>query len=325
MFKKRYSSLVLAALFAALSVAVAARPADRQLMSQLPACDALAGVDLQRLQAETIPAFGALKPKMLDDINRELAKVQEETGIDPRSFDAAAMGFNLQNKSNEQFVALLQGRFEAAALIEKAFAATQKKNAKVTREAVLFEGFTIWQAGAGKKSGERVAVMVLDFNTLAFGELGALRNLVNARLGRAPRVSEDLLNLANRNSSALINFGGNVPAGMFNNIGGKGGDQFANLAGSVRRFAGSVNAAGLNLDADVSLFTENAAQANEMRDTLNGFRLLFNGFRLGNASGKNSDAISRLVKNLQINAQSNEVQLRLILNETDVRQLAGQF
>jgi hypothetical protein len=28
---------------------------------------------------------------------------------------------------------------------------------------------------------------------------------------------------------------------------------------------------------------------------------------------------------LQINAQSNEVQLRLILNETDVRQLAGQF
>ena len=288
----------------------------------------MAAVDLQRLQSETLLTFGALKPNMLADMNRSLDKFQAETGIDPRVFEAAAFGLNYKNANAEQFVVLLQGRFDAASLIEKGFAAAQKKKAKIKREARQYEGFTLFVVNEnGKAQARPLAVFALDGNTVAFGEVSGLQSLVQARLGRAPRVDDELVTLATRNSNALFSFGGNIPPEMVKDWGGKEGEKFVSLARGIRRFAGAVNTVGLDVDADLSLFTETSGQASELRDVINGFRLLFgSSLRPGGAARKNGpDSFSKFINSVQISAQNNEVQMRLNLKEADVRQLLGAF
>jgi hypothetical protein len=320
MLKKIFSWFVFTALVSGAAVLGYARPADRQLMSQLPASDVVAGVDLQRLQAETIPAFGAVKPKILEHVNREIAKFQEETGIDPRVFESAALGLNLKNKNGGEAVVLLQGRFNASELIEKGYAAAARKDAKMTREARQFEGFNIWLIG---KSNSRPGVFALDSNTVAFGEWAGLQNLISARLGRAGRVSEDLLNLATRNPAALVTFGGELPKEMLSRVGGRELDAFASLE-NIRRFAGSFNTVGLNVDAELNLVTETGDQANELRDAFNGLRMLFGGFRMGGAAArKGGPDFGKILKSVQISANGNEVQMRVNLQEEDVRGLLG--
>lgn len=330
MLKKLYSSFMLVALLAGATLVAVARPAPRDLLAQLPPSDVVVSCDLQRLQSQTIPTFGAIKPQMMADLNREIEKFQRESGIDPRTFDSAAIGVRLKGANPEWGVVLLQGRFNAADVIEKGFAAVVKDNPKVRREERQYEGFTIFLSKTGgtppKDETRRDAVMALDSNTVVIGDYGAVQAVINTRLGRGGRVDDEVLNLVTRTPDALVSVGGIVPPGLAQDIIGKDSDRFGSLAGSIRRFAGALNTVGLEVDANLSLFTETAEQANDLTSALNGFRLLFTGFHAGGAAQKNGpDPLRKLVNDLQISAQNNEVQLRLNVREDDVRLLLNAF
>ncbi len=329
MLKKLYSAFVLVTLLCAASLLAVARPADRQLLAQLPPADVIAAIDLQRLQSDTIPAFSNLDQNLATQLNRAMEDFQRETGIDPRVFEQAAVGFRYKGAAGpEQFVLLLQGRFNAADLIETGFAAAQKKNAKVSRETRNYEGRTVFLIGnASQKADERrEAVAALDGNTLAFGNFGAVRGAMDARLGRA-RVDESLVTLAAGAPDALFSFAGVAPADLTTGLTVESGDKVIDMARAIRRFAGSVTTRGLEVEAKVSVFTETAAQASDIVSSLNGLRLLFgSSFRAGGAAGKkDASQLKALLNRVQINANDAEVQVRLSLSETELRSLLRIF
>jgi hypothetical protein len=321
MLKRLNSLFFVAALLALFVVAAAAHPFDRRLLEQLPPSDLAAVVDLQRLQNETLPRFGDLNASIMRDINRGLADIQKETGLDPRVFERVAVGARLRGANPDQFVLLVQGRFNAAEIIETGYASAQRKDPKLTREARIYEGATIFIFGSkSRKEDTRDAVAALDGNTLVFGDFAGVRAAIDARAGRA-RISDDVVNLAANAPDALVSFGGIVPDNAAKDL-GLGDDKMGNLARSIRRFSGSFNSSGLDLDARLNLFTETADQAGDIVSALNGLRLLFgSGLRAGGASKQNADQIKSIINRAQVTAVANEVQLRLTLNEADLRSL----
>ncbi len=329
MLKRLYSAIGLAVLLCSAVVVTAARPASRELVAQLPPVDMIVTMDLQRLQSQTLPAFGALNPKMMAEINRALAEAQRESGLDPNAFETVVVGASKPDKS-PNFIALVQGRFTAAEAIESGFAAAQRKNAKISRTTREYEGFTVFILNEGRVSAkgqpvvarQQWAVTALDGNTLAVGTFPMVQKAIEARLGRA-RVDEELVGLATRTPDALIGFGGVVPPEMLAALMGTNDKQLALLRGA-RRFAGSFNATGLDLSGAFSLIMETPAQANDIASALNGLRLMF-GSHLIMKGGKNTppqmEILRKVVNEAQILAQDNEVKLQATVREPEVRQL----
>ena len=330
MLKRLYSAIGLAVLLCSAVVVTAARPASRELVAQLPPVDMIVTMDLQRLQSQTLPAFGALNPKMMAEINRALAEAQRESGLDPNTFETLVVGAGKLNKGPDNLVMLIQGRFTAAEAIESGFAAAQRKNAKISRETREYEGFTVFLLKAGRTSAkgqpvvakQQWAVTALDGNTLAVGTFPMVQKAIEARLGRA-RVDDELVGLATRTPDALIGIGGVVPPEMLAGLTGTNDKQLAMLRGA-RRFAGSFNATGLDLSGAFSLIMETPAQANDIASALNGLRLMF-GSHFIMKGGKNTppqmEILRKVVNEAQILAQDNEVKLQATLREPEVRQL----
>ena len=329
MLRKLNTSFVLVTLLCATALMAFARPGDRQLLAQLPPSDIIAAIDLQRIQADAIPAFSSLDPRLATDLNRALEDFRRETNIDPRVFEQAVIGFRYKGKNGaEQFVLLLQGRFNAAELIETGYAAARKKNAKISREERVYEGRTVFLLGSTAKQTDmrREAVTAVDGNTLAFGTFDTVQRAIDARSGRA-RVDDAIVNLAASSPDALFSFAGVAPEDFTTGLTVESGDKVVDMARAIRRFAGSVNTRGLDVDAKVSLYTETAAQANDIISSLNGLRLLFgSGLRLGGASGKkDAGQLKALLNRVQINANDAEVQVRLSLSESELRALLRAF
>src|ERR1700730_6316529 len=67
-----------------------APPAD--VLSFLPASDAVVVIDVHRLMTEALPRIFAGDPAKLAQANAEVEKFKVHTGIDPRTFDRVALG-----------------------------------------------------------------------------------------------------------------------------------------------------------------------------------------------------------------------------------------
>ena len=106
MLKRLYSAIGLAVLLCSAVVVTAARPASRELVAQLPPVDMVVTMDLQRLQSQTLPAFGALNPKMMAEINRALAEAQRESGLDPNAFETVVVGASKPEQLADAIAAL---------------------------------------------------------------------------------------------------------------------------------------------------------------------------------------------------------------------------
>jgi hypothetical protein len=120
-----------------------------------------------------------------------------------------------------------------------------------------------------------------------------------------------------------MSFAGNVPAGTSTSF-GMGNDQIGRIIKSIRQMFGSIDmndgAASLLLAAR----TGEAAQAQELEQSLLGLQMLGKGF-LGSKSDEKSQAISRLVENLKITRNLSEVQLQADLPQSDLNQLIGRI
>ena len=121
-------SLALTAIFVLTTVASFAqtnqsRPTQpaSTLLSSLPPSDGVAFIKVRRVLDEAIPKLLADNPSQVAEINNELAEFKTKTGIDPRSFEEAALSFQFSYPSpavtKVRTVALARGTFNSGALV----------------------------------------------------------------------------------------------------------------------------------------------------------------------------------------------------------------
>jgi hypothetical protein len=177
--------------------------------------------------------------------------------------------------------------------------------------------------GEVKGSSDQMAIVALDANTLAFGELKGVRAAIDASMGRG-RVDDSLVQMATQNASALIGFSGRIPPSMTEKLaGGKGVE--AKYFASIREFYGSFGTVGTDTaEAFIAVRTENAGQATDISQALNALKLL-GGFGLAQPAKGEARSIAGLLKDLSISSQDNEVQIRMNVKQKDLAPLMKDF
>ena len=296
----------------------------------LPASDAAAVVDLRRLLNEAVPRALASDPARLAQVNADLDRFKTQTGIDPRAFERVTAGARFVNTSAGGFkvghvVALADGTFDAAALVAAARTAAGGSHREERHGGKTVHVFTVSQRvklfGVLPEMNVReFALCPLDADTVAVGELAAVRAAVDAAAGRG-RVSAALLALARQNPSALVGFGANAPPALARAAAGLGGEVERSLA-SIRQFYGSVGTTQAGFDLLIGARTPTAADARRLVDTLKALKSLGD-FAAAQRTGARGEALRRALANVRLEPQGNDALIRLDVPSADVLGLFG--
>ncbi len=338
---------------------VKAAPAANDPLMSLPESDGVVSVDVQRLLNEMLPRVLADDAVKLAEVNAKIDRIKTRTGIDVRAFERVAVGMRFINSTPDtlavESVALARGRFNAQAMLNAGLLATKDKY-KYTEQKYggktiyVFNGDELFgkeqmpqvtiDAEAKKAGGKaakvaddllqkilnfkgEIGVVVLDANTLAFGQLERVRAAIDAKPGRG-LVSAALTQLATRTPNAVIGFGVNAPSSVSNYFGLDATDDIAKTLNTIRQLYGSVNSSGGGFEMQTYARTDNAAQAQEVYNTLAGFKDL-GGFFASSLSGDKGKLAKSALENLKITKEANEVQIRLALAQADVATLVRVF
>lgn len=303
--------------------------AANDLLSLLPASDAIIYVDAQKILNDTLPTFLANRQDLLAKIRKEINKANTEVGIDPNTIESAAVGISFKSKTGkDNTVVIVRGRFDSNATVEKGLARVEK-DGKMKRHETVYEGRSIQflkRISTTNNKNESVtasdndtAVTVLDSNTIAVGDMVGVRTTIDASMGKN-KVSDELVALATRNSSALVSFSGNTKAVEDLNLNfGKGGQLFE----GVNQFYGALwNSGADSLEGQLTLRTNTSERAGELSDALNGFKTLFSGF-----GSKDPEAamIKDILKGITIEAVGNEVDVKGKLSSSSISLIVGKF
>jgi hypothetical protein len=338
--------------------AVKAAPAANDPLASLPESDGVVSVDMQRLLNEMLPSVLKDDQAKLAEVNAKIDQVKTRTGIDVRAFERVAVGMRFVNSTPDQLavesVVLAHGRFNAQTMISAGLLATKDKYKHTEQK---YGGKTIYVFNSDelfgntqlptidaetKKTGGKAAqvaddllqkimnfkgeigVVALDSNTFAFGQLNRVRAAIDAAAGRG-RVGAALTQLATRTPNAVIGFGVNAPSNVSKYFGLDATDDIAKTLDTIRQLYGSVSpSAGGGFEMQTFARTETTAQAQEVYNTLAGFKDL-GGFFASNLSGDKGKLAKSALENLKITKEANEVQIRLALAQADVAMLVRVF
>jgi hypothetical protein len=318
-------------------------------LAALPASDFVIGIDAQRALTETLPSLLAANPALLAKMNAELEKFERETGINPRSFESVAVGGRLTagKPHDSRTVVIARGSFNSDTLLENAFAAVRAKGEKFQKEEQQYEGKRIIlisppekkkdETAPGKNahaaamnvdkdvdyrinSNNRMAIAVLDSNTLAVGDLESVRSAVDASLGRN-RVDDELVRLATQTPNAVVGFSGKIPQSFAEKSSSR--STIEKYFASIRQFYGSFSANGTDAETLVAVRTETAEQASEIGQALNTLKTLgsFGFSRSSSSNSAKNDSIADVLKGLSITTQGNEVQINVRIPQASLAPL----
>ncbi len=306
---------------------VAANPA-RAATVMLPGADAVMFVDLKRLFADAIPRVLAESPARLAEVNTDIDQFRAKTGVDPRAFDRITLSFRFAqtatNATRAETVAVAHGTFNAGTLVAAGRLAAkgkyqeQKLNGKTIYIFSLNEQLKMF--GLLRMNVADVAIAALDANTLAVGSPETVRAVLeNPNAGGAAAASSELVGLASQNASALVGFGANVPAALLQNL-DLGNEEIVRSVGSVRQLFGSIGMSGSNFDLLTVLRTDAPDRAQNLSETLSALKQFapLLSLRFPGAKGK---AAQDVIDSLQITNRSNEVELKLTVEQPDINAL----
>lgn len=305
--------------------------AANDLLSLLPSSDAVLYVDAQKILNDTMPTVLASRPDLLAKIRKEIDKARAETGIDPNTIDAAAIGISFKTKSSgDNAVVIVRGRFDASKTIDAGFARAEKEG-KVKRQDTTYEGRSISllkkinKTNTGEKgntvaSDNDTAVTILDSSTIAVSDVKGIRTVIDASMGRN-RVNDELVALATRNSSALVSVAGNMNAldDLHIDLGKSGG----NLFEGINQFYGSMWTSGTDsLEGQLTLRADTSERAGELSGSLNAFKTLFSGF---GSKDKNGAMLKDMLKGITIEAAGNEVDIKGKVSVSNIGLIMDMF
>ena len=315
-------------------------------LAALPASDFVINIDAQRALNETLPSLLANNPAGLAKMNAKLEEFQRKTGINPRSFESIAIGgrFNTARRHDPRMVVIARGSFNADEMVDAAFAAAKAKGEKIEKEEQQYEGKRIiliskirnlkTEDETGKSPDatmlgpasrrDKMAIAVLDNNTLAIGGLESVSAAVDASKGRN-RVDDELVRLATQTPNAVVGFSGKIPQGFSGKV--SGNNVIEKYFASIRQFYGAFSANGTEAETSLTLRTETAEQASDIGQALNTLKSL-SAFGFARSSGGNSskaDSLADIIKSLSITVQGNEVQLNLSIPQGSISPLTRIF
>jgi hypothetical protein len=159
---------------------------------------------------------------------------------------------------------------------------------------------------------DRMAIAVIDTNTLALGDLDSVRSAVDASLGRN-RVDDELVRLATQTPNAVIGFSGKIPQSIAEKSSSSARSSIEKYFASIRQFYGSFSANGTDAETLVAVRTETSEQASDIGQALNTIKSL-SAFGFAQSSGGNTakqESIADLLKGVTITTQGNEVQINV--------------
>jgi hypothetical protein len=315
-------------------------------LAALPASDFVISIDAQRALNETLPSFLAGNPAALAKMNAKLEEFQRKTGINPRSFESIAIGgrFTAARRHDPRMVVVARGNFNADEMVNSAFAAAKAKGEKIEKEEQQYEGkriILISSTGSLKTEGEtdkstapatpgaglrrnKMAIAILDNNTLSVGDLESVSAAVDASLGRN-RVDDELVRLATQTPNAIIGFSGKIPQSFTEKA--TPSSTIEKYFASIRQFYGAFSANGTEAETSLTLRTETAEQASDIGQALNTIKSLtaFGFARSGGSNPTKADSLADILKSLSITIQGNEVQLNLSIPQGSLAPLMRTF
>jgi hypothetical protein len=296
------------------------------LLSSLPPSDAVAIVNLSRVFNEALPKLLAENPAKLAEITSELAKFKTQTGLDPHSFDQIALGFSYkyprEGITKISTVALARGTFNAGAMVAAGRLAANGKYLEQKYQGKTIYIFSLerqlrlfglWDVKVGD-----LAVSAVDGNTLALGDLDAVRGVIDAtRAGKHPNA--ELLALASRDRDAILGFGGNVSPTLLENL-SLSNDQIARELTAVRQIYGTLGMTSTDVELMVTARTVDTDSAKNLSDTVEGLQQL-GGFFINRLTGAKGALARSALGNLKATTTGNELQIRTAVAQSQIAPL----
>lgn len=342
--KNRFFALFIACAFvlnaagAALGQTKTART-QNQLLSMLPASDAVVSLDAKRFFGSALPQLLSGNKEMLDEVNRKIDDFKAKTSIDIRQFEQIAVGVAAREVSatDTDFdpVVLARGNFSASSLVTLAKFASNSayKEEKIgNRTVYIFSAKDIVEKNRPTKSSTvqkildkilphlsgETAVTAYDSKTLAFGTPDRLRLILTESRSR---VDAGLLAQVNRHPNAVLSFAGNLPKGLSSFFKLENDELGKNLE-SIRQFSGAMDVVGENASVSLMAKTQEVPQAESLQQTMTDLREIGKVF-LGSSRDADKKVYARMLENLKISRAGNEISLDLLVPQTDINILIG--
>lgn len=341
MLKKLF---VLLSLIFTLGIAAAAQTTNNaqnanaaRLLGQLPDSEVVMFVDAKRLFSDALPLLTNNNPAQLAQINAQIERFKQQTGIDAKSFDVFAVSLDFSPKITSLFppkgtltldpVVLAQSSSSNSAQIlaaarkaaqssigGKAVPVTTRDKKYKNREILTIRVDDATRVfGLFDLKNREVSIVALDDKTVAIGNLDAVRDAIGAFDG-GKKVDAKLPQLAVKNPNAVMGFAGVVPNYVSSRI-KFGTPELSRPFRELRGFYGSLETAQTNFVLSTNLQTTNQVAATDLSRTINLIKDFVPGLIeqlpaiLGRAAGV---AVAR-AENVTINPRGDEVEIRIEL------------
>jgi len=326
-------SFAVAGMFASISVvafAQASRSTTSQpastLLASLPPSDAVAFVKVRRVLDEAMPKLLAENPSQVAELNSELAQFKTQTGLDPRSFEEVALGFQFSHPAEAvtktRTVALAHGTFNSAALVAAGRMAANGKYVEQQYQGKTIYVFTLDRQvrlfGLWDVRLRDLAVTSINGNMLALGDLEAVKGVLDANRNRK-YANPDLVALASQDSSAIVGFGGNISEALMQTLRVRHSG-IAREMTAVRKVYGSLGITNADLELMLAARTVDTYSAKNLGDTVEGLKQLA-GLFIGRLPAAKESLARTALNNLRITTQGNDLQIRTAVAQAQVAPL----
>ncbi len=305
--------------------ATSTKPAPT-LLSSLPPSDAVAIINVARVFNEALPKLLAEDPAKLAEVTNELTKFRTQTGLDPRSFDQIALGFSYkyprESITKVSAVALARGTFNVGAMVAAGRLAANGKYLEQKYQGKTLYIFSLERQirlfGLWNMKVRDLAVAALDGNTLALGDLDAVRGVIDStRAGQ--HANPELVALASRDADAILGFGGNVSPQLLENL-SLSNDTVARELTAVRQLYGTLGMTNTDLELMLTARTVDTYSAKNLGDTVEGLKQL-GGFFINRLTGAKGTLARSALDNLRATTTGNELQIRTTIAQSQVAPL----
>lgn len=306
----------------------ATRTAAPTLLTALPASDAVAFVKVRQVLDDAMPKLLAGNPTKLSEANAHIEQFKTRTGIDPRSFEEAALGirYNYPAEGITKFktIGVARGTFSAAALTA---AGRMAADGKYREERVGDKQIYIFSLDQQIKLlgmfdihlGE-LAVSPIEANLLAIGDPEGVREFISQRRARR-NVNSELIALASRDPNAIFGFGGNISPELRKTL-SITNDAIARDLTAVRQVYGSVGLSEKDLNVMLAARTVDEFAARNLAGTVEGLKLL-GGVFVNRLPAAKAALARNALSTMTITNQGNELLIRTSVAQTSLAPVIG--
>lgn len=296
------------------------------LLSSLPPSDGVAFIKVRRVLDEAIPKLLADNPTQIAEINTELAEFKTKTGLDPRSFEEAALGFQFTYPNpavtKVRTVALARGSFNAGALVAAGRLAADGKYVEHKYQGKTIYVFSLDRQirlfGLWNLKVRELAVSSVNENMLALGDFEAVKAALDATRNRK-YANPDLIALASHDPAAMVGFGGNISESLMETL----RVQHSGIARemtAVRKVYGSLGMTNSDLELMLAARTVDIHSAKNLGDTVEGLKALAALF-IGRLPAAKESLARAALNNLKVTTQGNDLQIRTAVAQAQVAPL----